>query len=812
MYFNYHAYSLTGNTTYLNITAKLIDGYWKHRSSVYLLPHELDADTNSTTLSYTKENAAGAWMQMLAFLINHGCETLSYDGTTLNITDILDKCSKSYSTHFWTTADGGRWVYRLNPDGSVASSEAVHGFISFDRGLYMAYEIFNNETFKQRIMDDMINDFNVLGSSTYHSIIDHTSGANDFRWTCTCEYAQLAYVLYNKFGNTTLKNNADDIIDEGLDYFIDSNGYIYGKFDGSSLSSPQRFEGYNLIESIENATQFANLTIGTYYYFFICLPAKDNYFLYKSGTYDSPLDMNDVADTWTWANFTWSNSSITSGTTIAWRIYFNDTYGNENATSVQTFLVSSGQLFEVDLTQLISTTLVLEAKSEFTLTITQSITSSFTQTLTWDSIVNLQNQPSVAITQTSKSDFTLEVSNPISASLTKVKQTDFTLTPSNSITATFSSATKTDFTLKINKQISTSYTLTPTWNTKTNPANLITVTTTCQPQTDFKLALLNPTSTSLTFDAVANFLLNIPNAISNMLSLTPKWNSLLTAHIQPSITVQKTTETDFKLSINNPITTSWLIDIIHTAVGNYIVNLACSITNTLTTLLQTNLAIHSSYSPSIMLTQKSETDFTLTMPTTITPTYSLTPKLNLNLNVNLQPSVTIEKLSQTDYLLTTSNPTNIGLITDIIHSTVSMYVVELLTPITAALQTFQTWTTTLNLNIPATSTFALQIPTTTTGGGAAPTGGPPYQPITPAPPPVTPQPRLQPNVPLYVSAFFILAVLALATTTAEPKKKKVRFSRRIWSADRVKKRKKRVSWKKRKEQRVAWKKRKKVWR
>jgi hypothetical protein len=56
--------------------------------------------------------------------------------------------------------------------------------------------------------------------------------------------------------------------------------------------------------------------------------------------YSSPMDMNDVSNTWTWSNFTWQNSSITSGT-IAWRIYYNDSYGNSNATDVMTFRMNT---------------------------------------------------------------------------------------------------------------------------------------------------------------------------------------------------------------------------------------------------------------------------------------------------------------------------------------------------------------------------------------------------------------------------------------------------------------------------------------
>ena len=54
--------------------------------------------------------------------------------------------------------------------------------------------------------------------------------------------------------------------------------------------------------------------------------------------YNSPMDMQDAVDTWTWSNFTWQNFSIRGGI-ISWRIYYNDTLGNEGATDVKTFTI-----------------------------------------------------------------------------------------------------------------------------------------------------------------------------------------------------------------------------------------------------------------------------------------------------------------------------------------------------------------------------------------------------------------------------------------------------------------------------------------
>jgi hypothetical protein len=58
-------------------------------------------------------------------------------------------------------------------------------------------------------------------------------------------------------------------------------------------------------------------------------------------TYGSPISFAAAVNGW--SNFTWQNSSITAGTVVAWRIYANDTSGNENVTDIMTFKVSDTQ-------------------------------------------------------------------------------------------------------------------------------------------------------------------------------------------------------------------------------------------------------------------------------------------------------------------------------------------------------------------------------------------------------------------------------------------------------------------------------------
>jgi len=50
--------------------------------------------------------------------------------------------------------------------------------------------------------------------------------------------------------------------------------------------------------------------------------------------YSSPDPLSGTSD---WANFTWQNASVPTGTVVGWRIYANDSAGHENVTGIGTF-------------------------------------------------------------------------------------------------------------------------------------------------------------------------------------------------------------------------------------------------------------------------------------------------------------------------------------------------------------------------------------------------------------------------------------------------------------------------------------------
>jgi ribosomal protein S11 len=69
-------------------------------------------------------------------------------------------------------------------------------------------------------------------------------------------------------------------------------------------------------------------------------------------TYDSPIFLNE-SNSWTWSNFTWKNSSITSGS-MGWKIYANDSFGNENVTELTYLTLSEVQTISVTLSTTLS--------------------------------------------------------------------------------------------------------------------------------------------------------------------------------------------------------------------------------------------------------------------------------------------------------------------------------------------------------------------------------------------------------------------------------------------------------------------------
>jgi len=106
---------------------------------------------------------------------------------------------------------------------------------------------------------------------------------------------------------------------------VDTGGVLEGELDDSLYVADLDGDGINEIIAggrLESAPNYGILRV------------------YSVGNiYGSPMNLTKIANTWLWSNFTWRNSSVANNSVVGWRIYYNDTYGNVNATDKMTFTV-----------------------------------------------------------------------------------------------------------------------------------------------------------------------------------------------------------------------------------------------------------------------------------------------------------------------------------------------------------------------------------------------------------------------------------------------------------------------------------------
>lgn len=145
----------------------------------------------------------------------------------------------------------------------------------------------------------------------------------------------------------------------------------------------------------------------------------------KTGNYSSPFSLH-TADVWTWSNFTWQNASMQAGTTVSWRIWYNDTAGNYNSTSMTAFKLREPAL-HVNLTS---------PPSPFTATQNQTFTLNATVTCQYGDCGEVNGTaryntsgtaPDTAIPELSGTPFhTASKQNPLSCTLNQGEQCNLT--------------------------------------------------------------------------------------------------------------------------------------------------------------------------------------------------------------------------------------------------------------------------------------------------------------------------------------------------------------------------------------------------
>ncbi len=221
-----------------------------------------------------------------------------YINYSFSVKDVSNLISATAYASFHLTCTDDQLVYaKLNlitPSGNVVNlwtSQTWKTTAALDTGWI-------------NVTVDVLSNFTTYGTGTYQlSLMVHTetdgAGANTAKTTC--------------------------------DHYLDDAGV-------QLVYLPQPPIWSNLSQSTNKPGVGAQVKLSAYW--------TDNTYLDKAwlstnetGTWQnySFIDFNKASSGW--SNFTWYNPNVPAGTVVAWRIYANDTFGNENATDIMTFTV-----------------------------------------------------------------------------------------------------------------------------------------------------------------------------------------------------------------------------------------------------------------------------------------------------------------------------------------------------------------------------------------------------------------------------------------------------------------------------------------
>jgi hypothetical protein len=295
----YNAYDITGNSTYKNITAHLIDGWWKTRGT-HNLPgsHAWNADANASSIySYVNHYDQAAWVMVLARLVREGEKILYYDGNSVNVTEILEESLDALDTTFWYETEK-RYGYRASyTTGTLSWNIPEMYFGSTDRAILMACTALNNFTYMEHAKNDLINAYDDIKvtSGDGAGLIPHSPLSNtDIRLRQNLIFAGTGYLFYNKYGNSTFKTNADAVLNKTT-FFKESAGVYRDKNQGSFTGRKQKTFWF-IINEVYNKNESSMLTIIPQANFFDAEwydPISSGYMVCKSGNWTSFIGLGE---------------------------------------------------------------------------------------------------------------------------------------------------------------------------------------------------------------------------------------------------------------------------------------------------------------------------------------------------------------------------------------------------------------------------------------------------------------------------------------------------------------------------------------
>jgi hypothetical protein len=214
----------------------------------------------------------------------------------------------------------------FNNDGMTSQWDATTHTIGYTiMGLFQSGNILNNQTIinackkaANALLSCQKSDGSLTGGE-YQS--DWTAIVTDQMLTGTAQICDTWLELYKYTGNTTWLNAAQKM----NAYLVTKQGASSNPGINGGLPGSDPITGFYMPNMIPAwATKFLTDS------------------LYHQTITASVLDMKKAANTWTWSNFTWHNPTIPPDTTVGWKIWYQDTYGNLNSTGIMTFNIAAG--------------------------------------------------------------------------------------------------------------------------------------------------------------------------------------------------------------------------------------------------------------------------------------------------------------------------------------------------------------------------------------------------------------------------------------------------------------------------------------
>jgi len=247
---------------------------------------------------------------------------------------IWTNASGTAVTDFWIADYCDDFLYHLNADGTFSSDATGNFSVATDGG--------NLEGVWSNVTSGVPTTFYLVDKYDSLIYIYTATGTNTANITLDSAVDNPYDITSN---DTSMTPNNFWIINSGtgMFYHVDGSGAIVDSQNISEMGYPyvEGLTGLKRTGDLDEAiiSEINDDKLGRFLgknLSYAILATNETGAWTNSSKYGSPMLLNARGVT-TWSNFTWTGTGVDCNKVIGWKIYYNDTQGNENVTSVKSF-------------------------------------------------------------------------------------------------------------------------------------------------------------------------------------------------------------------------------------------------------------------------------------------------------------------------------------------------------------------------------------------------------------------------------------------------------------------------------------------